>query len=231
MNAPVGSIISRLTAPGAPFELTEVSVRGRPMRAYKNAPATLPELIDAARAHGAKEFMAYQGERWSYDRFFAAVDALAGRLQAQVNIRPGDRIAIAMRNRPEWAVAFFAAALAGPFVPAAAAVDAAAHRLPPMRLCWTSRHCHRAAHEPSCSGDRQQELLVLVVAAVAAVAPGRRGIRGGGPAAGHARLCRRGGPVIHPPARCRSHTVRSRDRAGGGPWRFSGCKRKRLISR
>lgn len=113
MNAPVGSIISRLTAPGAPFELTEVSVRGRPMRAYKNAPATLPELIDAARAHGAKEFMAYQGERWSYDRFFAAVDALAGRLQAQVNIRPGDRIAIAMRNRPEWAVAFFAAALVG----------------------------------------------------------------------------------------------------------------------
>ena len=113
MNAPVGSIISRLTAPGAPFELTEVSVRGRPMRAYKNAPATLPELIDAARAHGAKEFMAYQGERWSYDRFFAAVDALAGRLQAQVNIRPGDRTAIAMRNRPEWAVAFFAAALVG----------------------------------------------------------------------------------------------------------------------
>jgi hypothetical protein len=32
---------------------------------------TLPELIDAARAHGAREFMAYQGQRWSYDRFFA----------------------------------------------------------------------------------------------------------------------------------------------------------------
>jgi long-chain acyl-CoA synthetase len=83
------------------------------MRAYKNAPATLPELINAARAHGAKEFMAYQGERWSYDRFFAAVDALAGRLQAEVGVRPGDRIAIAMRNRPEWAVAFVAAALVG----------------------------------------------------------------------------------------------------------------------
>ena len=107
------AMVERLTQTGSPFEIVEVQVGGQRLRAYRNAPATLPELIDAARAHGAKEYMAYQGERWSYDRFFAAVDALAGRLQAQVNIRPGDRIAIAMRNRPEWAVAFFAAALVG----------------------------------------------------------------------------------------------------------------------
>ena len=113
MNSPVGSVVSQLTATGAPFELTEVNVLGRVMRAYKNAPATLPDLINAARAHGAKEFMSYEGDRWSYDRFFAAVDALAGRLQAEAGIGPGDRIAIAMRNRPEWAVAFVAAVLVG----------------------------------------------------------------------------------------------------------------------
>ena len=116
MNAAADSIaplIARLTQPGAPFELSEVNVSGRMMRAYKNAPATLPDLINAARAHGAKEFIAYQGERWSYDRFFAAADALAGRLQAEVGVRPGDRVAIAMRNRPEWAVALVAAVLVG----------------------------------------------------------------------------------------------------------------------
>lgn len=107
------AMVERLTQPGAPFETVEVQVGAQRLRAYRNAPATLPELIDAARAHGAKEYMAYQGERWSFDGFFAAVDALAGRMQAEGGIRPGDRVAIAMRNRPEWAVAFVASVLVG----------------------------------------------------------------------------------------------------------------------
>ncbi len=116
MNADEGgaaALIARLTAAGAPFELTEVVVGGRTMKAYRHAPQTLVDWVDAGRAHGAKEFIAYQGERWSYDRFFAAADALAGRMQAELGLRPGDRVAIAMRNRPEWAVALVAAVLAG----------------------------------------------------------------------------------------------------------------------
>jgi len=105
--------IEKLTAPGGQFELVDMKVGGHTMRAYKNAPETLVDLINAARAHGDKEFLSYQGDRWSFDRFFAAVDALAGRLQAEAKLEPGDRIAIAMRNRPEWAVAFAAASLVG----------------------------------------------------------------------------------------------------------------------
>ena len=104
MNAatqPVASVIAQLTQPGAPFELTQVDVSGRVMRAYRNAPQTLPELINASRVHGAREFMAYQGQRWSFARFFTAVDALAGRLQGEAQVRPGDRIALAMRDRPQ----------------------------------------------------------------------------------------------------------------------------------
>jgi len=116
MTAVQGStaaLIARLTGPGAPFELAEVTVDGRPMKAYRHAPPTLVAWIDAGRAHGAKEFVAYQGERWSYDRFFAAADALAGRLESDLGVRPGDRVAIAMRNRPEWAVALVATVLVG----------------------------------------------------------------------------------------------------------------------
>ncbi len=109
----VTGMVERLTQPGAPFETVEVQVGTQRLRAYRNAPATLPELIDAARVHGPKEYMAYQGERWSFERFFAAVDALAGRMQAEGGVQPGDRVAIAMRNRPEWAVAFAASALVG----------------------------------------------------------------------------------------------------------------------
>jgi long-chain acyl-CoA synthetase len=112
-SAEVDGMIAQLTRAGAPFELTQVKLGGRRLRAYRNAPTTLAELINAGRVHGAKEFMAYQDDHWSFDRFFAAVDALAGRLQGEAGLQPGDRVAIAMRNRPEWAVAFAAAVLVG----------------------------------------------------------------------------------------------------------------------
>ena len=103
----------QLTAPGAPFELTEVSVNGQTLPAYRNAFATLPALIDAGRVHGAREFMVYEGDRWTFECFYQAVDALAGRLQTELGVKAGERIAIAMRNRPEWAVAFSAVVLLG----------------------------------------------------------------------------------------------------------------------
>lgn len=103
----------KLTAPGAPFELTQVEIDGVPMFAYRNAKATLPDLVNSARAHGDKPFIVYQGETWTYARVFAEADALAWALRDRLGVRPGDRVAIAMRNRPEWAVAFLAAVLAG----------------------------------------------------------------------------------------------------------------------
>jgi long-chain acyl-CoA synthetase len=103
----------QLTAPGAPFERHTVLVNGQHLPAYRNAFPNLPALINAGRAHGPREFMVYEGDRWTFDRFFSAVDALAGRLQAEHGVRAGDRVAIAMRNRPEWAVAFAAVVLLG----------------------------------------------------------------------------------------------------------------------
>lgn len=103
---------AQLTAPGAPFETEEAEVDGRSLRVYRNAFPTLPALISSARAHGSKPFIRYQGETWTYDRFFAEVDAIAAQLRAW-GLKPGERVAIAMRNRPEWAVVFAAAALIG----------------------------------------------------------------------------------------------------------------------
>ena len=119
--APVASFLdgfaktrAGLTAPGAPFELVELTdAEGQSFKAFKNAFPHLPTLLNAGRAHGAKEFIVQEGDRWSFDRLFAAADALAGHLQHTLGVQPGDRVAIAMRNRPEWAVAFVAASLAG----------------------------------------------------------------------------------------------------------------------
>ena len=103
---------AQLTAPGAPFETVNAQVNGRAVRVYRNAFPTLPALIASARAYGGKPFIRYQGETWTFERFFAEADAVAVQLRAW-GVQPGERVAIAMRNRPEWAVVFAAAALIG----------------------------------------------------------------------------------------------------------------------
>ena len=103
----------KLTGPGAPFELTRVEVGGQTFPAYRHAKATLADVINSARVHAEKPFIVYQEETWTYARMFAEADALAWSLREKLGVRSGDRVVIAMRNRPEWAVAFMAAVLAG----------------------------------------------------------------------------------------------------------------------
>ena len=112
-DARLAQIRTQLTGPGAPFELETVEQDGLQLQAYRNASRTLPELINLGRVHGDKPFLLYEEDHWSFTRFFAAVDALAGSLQRDFHLQPGDRVAIAMRNRPEWAVCFAAVALLG----------------------------------------------------------------------------------------------------------------------
>ena len=109
----VEQIRTQLTGTGAPFERITVNVHGQNYLAYRNAFPNLPALINAGRTHGPREFMVYENERWTFDRFFQGVDALAANLQHQLGVKAGDRVAIAMRNRPEWAVAFAAISLVG----------------------------------------------------------------------------------------------------------------------
>ncbi|MFI6862668.1 class I adenylate-forming enzyme family protein [Streptomyces sp. NPDC050421] len=53
------------------------------------------------------------GRSYAYGEFFAAASALACRLSETYGLRPGDRAVVAMRNHPEWQIAFWAAQLAG----------------------------------------------------------------------------------------------------------------------
>ena len=105
----------RLTAPGARFEMEEVEVFGRRIRAWKTAPPTLVDLFTLARGHGGRDFLVYEGERASFEGFSRAVLALAAAF-ADAGVSKGDRVAVAMRNLPEWPVAFFAGVVLGAVV-------------------------------------------------------------------------------------------------------------------
>jgi long-chain acyl-CoA synthetase len=101
-----------LTAPGAPFEIEEREIRGVRTRVWKNALPTLRELFLQARAFGDRTFLVYEDDRATFEGFARAALAMAHALQAE-GVRKGDRVAIAMRNLPEWPAAFYGAVLAG----------------------------------------------------------------------------------------------------------------------
>jgi long-chain acyl-CoA synthetase len=93
-----------------------VEIRGRATRCWKNAPPTLQHCFAMGRAHGARIFLVHADpagdERVSFEAFSRAAIRLAGHFTA-LGVVPGDRVAICMRNLPEWPVAFYAAVLAG----------------------------------------------------------------------------------------------------------------------
>ena len=101
-----------LTAPGMRFEMEEVDIRGVPTRVWKNAPPNLRAIALLGQSHGDRDFVIYQGERMTYDAWFRAVATLVHEFQSR-GIGKGDRVALAMRNLPEWPVVFFAAVTIG----------------------------------------------------------------------------------------------------------------------
>ena len=104
-----------LTAPGAKFEMETLTIRGQPTRVWKNAPESLRVLTQAVRAHGERLMTIYEDERVSYEANYRAVAALAHWLAGQ-GVAKGDRVAIAMRNLPEFPAILFAAASLGAIV-------------------------------------------------------------------------------------------------------------------
>jgi long-chain acyl-CoA synthetase len=101
-----------LTAPGAPFEIGEIEVRGSPLRIYRHAPPTVREVWLSTAAFGDREYLVYQDERVTYAQAHAQVNAIAGWL-AERGVGPGDRVAIAMRNYPEWMLIYWACVAMG----------------------------------------------------------------------------------------------------------------------
>ena len=104
-----------LTAPGARFEMDEAVIRGVKTRVWKNLPPTLREVLQVGRMFGERDFLVYDDERVSFEAFYRASVAVAYELQKQ-GVKKGTRVAIIMRNLPEWVAAFYGAAILGAIV-------------------------------------------------------------------------------------------------------------------
>jgi long-chain acyl-CoA synthetase len=112
----VADATATLTAPGQLFEMEQADIRGVSTRTWKNAPPSLRAVLDLSLGHGDATFLVYEDERTSFAEHYRIACTLAHRLRDEFGVRPGDRVAIAMRNLPEWVMAFWAITVTGAIV-------------------------------------------------------------------------------------------------------------------
>lgn len=102
-----------LTKAGQPFAMREEVVRGQALQVYENLPANLSHFIVQARSFGDRTFLVDGARRLSYAQVLDEAGGLARLLSERYGARDNVRVAIAMRNSPEWVIAFLAILLSG----------------------------------------------------------------------------------------------------------------------
>ena len=98
--------VVHLTAPGAAFELVEGKIKNNEGRQYRHCDRNLLDVFVRGTAREAVALV-YQGERFTFAELKANALSLASAL-ATFGVEKGDRVAIAMRNLPEYVFAFWA---------------------------------------------------------------------------------------------------------------------------
>jgi acyl-CoA synthetase (AMP-forming)/AMP-acid ligase II len=97
-----------LTAPGAQFATTTIEVRGVPIKVFESALPSMRSVWEMARGYGERDYIVYEDERYTFAEADAIIRALAARLVDVHGVQPGDRVAVAMRNYPEWVFGYWA---------------------------------------------------------------------------------------------------------------------------
>jgi len=98
--------VEMVTAPEAFLELTTIEVGGNKLKAYKHAPGSMRDLWMLGQGYGDQEYIVYGEERYTFAQAGQIVANFSAWLQGQ-GIGSGDRVAIALRNYPEWIFAYW----------------------------------------------------------------------------------------------------------------------------
>ena len=99
------------------FQTENVEIRGTTYKAFNKVPPDLKELLEyGKKVREWEEFIVYEKEKISYLDFCNQVSKLSAFLQKEVGIKKGDKVAIAMRNYPEYLIILMAVASIGGIV-------------------------------------------------------------------------------------------------------------------
>jgi len=96
-------VVGMVTSEKAPWELQEVEVKGATQKWFVNGPQSLRQLYEDNLSD--EPFYAYEDECYTFQEVYRMAASLAQQLQSRYGVKHGDRVAIAMRNYPEWPIA------------------------------------------------------------------------------------------------------------------------------
>jgi long-chain acyl-CoA synthetase len=108
--------LKALIGPGAPFEVEPLVLDGVSLRTFIRAPRTVIDVFRMSVVHNGLDHLVFEDERLTFADVRRTALALAGALSGGLGVRKGDRVAIAMRNYPEFVASFWGAALLGAIV-------------------------------------------------------------------------------------------------------------------
>ena len=97
-------LIKKFTSPGMDYEISLEKISGRSCRVFKKAPNQLKDLYESARSE--ETFLVFEDERYSFNQVSDFAAQLGNGLIEKFQLNQGDRVAISMRNYPEWVIAF-----------------------------------------------------------------------------------------------------------------------------
>jgi long-chain acyl-CoA synthetase len=101
-------IINALIAPDGEFPLARRTIDGRLVTVFEREPYNVRAMFLAGRARPAEKAIVYEDEVLTWAEFHDQAGRCAQALRDRFGVGRGDRVAIAMRNYPEWLVAFLA---------------------------------------------------------------------------------------------------------------------------
>ncbi len=94
---------------GGEFPIVKRAIRGVPHFVFRDLSENLHEYYKTGvEQFGDEDFIVYDSVRTTYNEGYAQAAAFADQLVNRFGITKGDRVAIGMRNYPEWVIAFLA---------------------------------------------------------------------------------------------------------------------------
>jgi long-chain acyl-CoA synthetase len=108
-------IMMQLTAPEGEYPVAQQMIDGIEYPVFTTAAPNLPALFQICLQHGDMDFIVCGDDRFSFAETYFTACRVAQMLKAR-GINKGDRVAVAMRNRPEWVTTYMGALMAGAIV-------------------------------------------------------------------------------------------------------------------